>query len=71
MKEKLYDIVKEVLHRKPEARDDDTLLTVAIIHSKMPDCYKIEDGKAWIAYRAMKKYREDHISRMRRKIQEE
>lgn len=66
---KLTDLVRQILRENENARNNDTYLTALVIHRRMPQCYQIIDGKAWIAYEAIKIYREDHVKRVRAKIQ--
>lgn len=68
----LAEKVKYCLNKFPDSRNDDTLLTYYIIATYLPDeIEKKESGKVYISYEAMGRIREDHVKRVRAKIQNE
>ncbi|NTU69986.1 hypothetical protein HGB13_04180 [bacterium] len=62
-------IVEDTLREYPKTRDDDTFLTWHIVHLYRPECCSEHNGDYWINYKGMKLVREDHVKRIRAKIQ--
>lgn len=65
----LEEKVLYALQRYPATRNDDALLTFHIIHAYLPDEMMEIGGKWFISTEALKRVREDQVSRVRRKIQ--
>jgi len=59
------------LDKYPETRNDDVLLTLRIIENYAPYLVKYFENKPFIALEGMNWCREDHVKRIRAKIQNE
>lgn len=74
-KETLKDRVEHILRTIPETRDDDTLLALQVWHHLRSDLFLSLEGKEGLYIRAKDLLdhlpNHDHISRIRRKFQEE
>ncbi len=64
-------IVEDTLREYPKTRDDDTFLTWHIVHLYRPECCSEHNGDYWINYKGMKLVREDHVKRIRAKLNAE
>lgn len=71
MKKELEAKVLKILKEIPETRDDDTLLTFWIVKTYLPQQVKAIDGQWFVSLSSMRTYREDHVKRIRAKIQNE
>lgn len=58
-----------VLENFPATRNDDAILTFQIIHQFLPDEMLQKEKKWYISTLALKQVREDHVTRLRRDIQ--
>lgn len=71
MKKTLKAVVLHTLRNIPETRNSDTILTFHIIQKLHPLEVIYDQGKWWISVRGMNAIREDHVKRIRAKIQNE
>lgn len=63
--------VEEILAKNPATRNSDILLTLTIWHQYYREELKVENDKWYVSFDALQFLpREDHIGRVRRKIQE-
>lgn len=71
MKKELEAKVLKILKDIPESRDSDVILTFWIVKTYMPTEVRCIDGQWFLSMRGLNEYREDHIKRVRAKIQNE
>lgn len=67
----LHKMVSYFLRERPELRNDDIELQIALIsHKRAYDVLK-QDGKRYIAVSALREFTQDNVKRVRAKIQNE
>ena len=69
----LKNAIEYVLEHNPATRNDDAYLTVMVIKSYFPEeiIKNEKDGRFFISYEITRIIREDHVKRIRAKIQNE